>query len=259
MQLAQRRLGGAEVSGVAVGLGDVQRDAVDPASDQGAPAAQTAAPARSQASRPRRARAVRARTDERPAARSRPGSGRAGAARPRPRRLSPRKRPRSTVENTSRLSTTSVRQRPSISSGKAMRLSRRASSTIVPRRDCGYSAATAWSAPAIQRSRSLSARALSACFLASVFSGPRSRVPSGCAGRRLRERRKQSEIDVHRLVGARAGIDGLDMAAGDVRRAAHRAPWSAAAAQAVRRAVRRRRSGRPAGRWRRIPHSLRSR
>src|SRR5262245_39464582 len=34
--------------------------------------------------------------------------------------------------------------------------------------------------------------------------------------KRTRERRKQSEIDVHRLVGARAGIDRVHMAAGDV-------------------------------------------
>ena len=35
-------------------------------------------------------------------------------------------------------------------------------------------------------------------------------------GRRVRERREQAEIDVHRLKRFRSGVDGLDMAAGDV-------------------------------------------
>ena len=38
----------------------------------------------------------------------------------------------------------------------------------------------------------------------------------GAAARRLRERREQPEIDVHRLERARPGVDRLDMPAGDV-------------------------------------------
>ena len=87
-----------------------------------------------------------------------------------------------------------------------------------------YSAAIR--APPIHWSRSASARALSARFLATVFSGPRSRVPSGLLRRHLRQRREQPEIDVHRLERARTGIDRLDMVAGDVGRAARHARWS---------------------------------
>ena len=69
---------------------------------------------------------------------------------------------------------------------------------------------------AIQRSRSRSARAVSACLRAIDFSVPRRRLPSALFGRRVRERRKQAEIDVHRLERARPVVDGLDVPAGDV-------------------------------------------
>ncbi len=134
------------------------------------------------------------------------------------------------------------------------RASRRPARIFVATR---YSAATA-RAPS-QCSRSSSARRDSACFFARVLSVPRRRWPSASRDGACGERRKQPEVDVHRLEGARAGIDGLDVPAGDVARAARRARWSAAARSAARRAVRRRRSGRPAVRSRPTPHSLRSR
>ena len=63
MQLAQGRLGRAEIGALAVRLGDVQRHSVDPAAHQRLPRPRTAAAARRRA-RPRpQARGARARTD----------------------------------------------------------------------------------------------------------------------------------------------------------------------------------------------------
>ena len=162
--------------------------------------------------------------------------------------------PRSTMENTSRLSTTARRQRPASSAGTSL--------------SSGSACASARTAisfgrlhqvardPAVEigeRARD------SARFLATVFAGPRSRLPSGPLFGTCGQRRKQAEIDVHRLERARAGVDGLDMAAGDV--AEQRAMRGGRRRQrrASRRAARRRRSARPAARSRRIPHSPRSR
>ena len=116
----------------------------------------------------------------------------------------PRKRPRSTVENRSRLSTHAAPP---------------ATIDLVAATLIGvHSAAAAWPSPAIQRSRSASARGVSARFLP---------ASSRCraAARPLRlliacgERRKQAEIDVHRLVGARSrpAVECVfHVAAGDV-------------------------------------------
>ena len=55
-------------------------------------------------------------------------------------------------------------------------------------------------------------------------------MPSGFLVGGAGERREQAEIDVHRLERARSGLDGLDVAAGDMAEQRRRAPWSPAAA-----------------------------
>ena len=86
---------------------------------------------------------------------------------------------------------------------------------------------------------------------------PRSRLPSGF-GRRAGQRREQAEIDVHRLERARPGLDGLDMAAGDV---AEQRPSAVVGGRRLERLPERspRRKARPSGRCADFPHSPRSR
>ncbi len=75
-----------------------------------------------------------------------------------------------------------------------------------------YSAATAVS-PASQRSRSASARALSAALRARVLCRAAAEFAAlAVEGGRLRQRREQAEIHVHRLERGRPGIDGVDSA-----------------------------------------------
>ena len=84
--------------------------------------------------------------------------------------------------------------------------------------------------PPIQRSRSASARSLSALLRARFLAEPRPNLrPSRAAA--FGDRREQPEIHVHRLERGGPGVDGLDMAAGDVREQ-----------RAMRRGRRRRRS-----------------
>ena len=74
---------------------------------------------------------------------------------------------------------------------------------LIPSETMAVYSAASCIVPPIQASRSASARALSACFWA-----PRAVLAA--------KRREQAEIDVHRLERAGAGIDRLDMAAGDM-------------------------------------------
>src|SRR5579864_131744 len=98
------------------------------------------------------------------------------------------------VENTSRLSTTPSRQRPRISSGASSWTIRKASSTSLGGMRQGGA----------DKAVEVGERA-----------GAQSLLP-GVPPRVGRRRRKQAEIDIHRLERARPFVDGLDMAAGDV-------------------------------------------
>ena len=69
-------------------------------------------------------------------------------------------------------------------------------------------------------------------------------LPSGSRVGRFRKRRKQSEIDVHRLERRRPGVDRLDMAAGDVTEQGAVRGGRRRGASASRRAARRRQSDR---------------
>src|SRR5579883_623827 len=118
---------------------------------------------------------------------------------------SAKKWPRSTVENISRLSTTPLRQRPSISGGSAMG---RLSGTALLRRQrvlAGAPAGKIGKRPL--RHSALLGQNLGCSAQAGAVSGP---------ARRLCERWEQPEIDVHRLIGTRPRIDSLDVAAGNV-------------------------------------------
>src|SRR5215211_907769 len=54
-------------------------------------------------------------------------------------------------------------------------------------------------------------------FLRQGFGGPAQAFAAFVSRQRIIERRKQAKIDVHRLVGAKAGRVRIDMAAGDMR------------------------------------------
>ena len=139
-----------------------------------------------------------------------------------------RNRPRSTVENTSRFSSAPGDQRSvrtfASSSGSRMRRSGRRRRAHI-------------GDPAVeiaQRARAQHLLSRDGFFRAAQA------LAVGALGRRSGERREQAEIDVHRLERARAGVDGLDMPAGDVaeqraerrgrRRAAQRSSGRSAAA-----------------------------
>ena len=110
-------------------------------------------------------------------------------------------------------------------------------------------------ASASQRCKSTCALAESA-RCAAPFSGPRRRLPSPARG--FLDRRKQAEVDIHRLERARAGVDRLDMAAGDmVQQRADRGRGGGARTRPPSRSPRR--GGRRSGRPRRSRHSPRSR
>ena len=112
----------------------------------------------------------------------------------------------------------------------------------------------------IQRARSASARALERALAGQILGRAAAEFAAvAVVGRRLGERREQAEIDVHRLERGRAGVDGLDVAAGDVGEQRAMRGGRRRRLQAFRRAARRRQSARRAGRWRPIPHSPRSR
>ena len=166
--LSQRLLGGAEIGDVAVRLCQMQRHAVDEAAHQRAPAGpqqfrpdiEVCAPASS--ARRSRENRCRARASDHHGT----SSSRRSTARP---RRSRRESGRARRSKTRRAS--AGRLRASAPTERRRRLSARLMMlTPLP-------ATRRWSA--IQRSRSASARALIACFLATVFSLPRSRDPSG--------------------------------------------------------------------------------
>ena len=127
VQLAQGQLGGAEIGEVAMGFCQMQRDAVDEAATSAA-VRPRAASGRRRDRAPAPARGVRGRTDDGRADRtSGTWSSRRSTASTSP--ASSRKRPRSTVENTSRFSSTPSVQRAdrmaASSLGKLMVLRRR--------------------------------------------------------------------------------------------------------------------------------------
>src|SRR5581483_9153252 len=127
-----------------------------------------------------------------------------------------RKRPRSTVENTSRFKMTPLCQRSTISLVRVMASSAGGRGVYCPAIavSFGGSHPRAVGGPAVLIGESPQAERL---FLGDGFFRPAQPLAFGIGFWVLRQRRKQAEIYVHRLKRTRAGIDGLHVPAGDVR------------------------------------------
>ena len=176
MQRAQRRLGGAEIGGVAVGLGDMQRHAIDPAAHQRLASGKQQR--RRDAERPGNGERAALAAEQQRSASTRLHHGTSSSRRSTASTSPPsvRKRPRSMVENTSRLSTTPLLPTPA----KFRRFV--ACDHAHPSSTRTASLGRGGRAPPIQASRSASARAHNARFLA-TFLGP---SPPSAAARAAR-------------------------------------------------------------------------
>src|SRR5579871_3187327 len=197
MQQPERRFGGAKVGCIALWFGDVQRDALDPAAHQRAP------PGKDERRRDAELAGGRQVVTLAPEQRNRQGTA----------------PPRHVAEVPQHgVDLTAVGfEAAALDGGKHVALEQGAAAPAAVKL-VGFLRLGHWAASSTKRAQSLGGvrqGGAGPSFEVGQCAGAQRRL-SRAAQRTGRRRREQAEIDVHRLERARADIDGLDVAAGDV-------------------------------------------